>query len=129
MRTFSTDTSAAALGISRKALDNILSREGRGLLARGRQGRSRRIQIDALERITVALILKRDLGVGITRGLQLAAALLVAPGGQAAVGVLGTLTLDVPRLRRTLEIAVDDALEGVAPKLRGRPRLRVSGAS
>ena len=54
MKTLSTDTSAAALGIDRKTLDNMLAREGRSLIGAGSRGRSRRISVDALERIAVA---------------------------------------------------------------------------
>ena len=43
MRTLSTDAAAVALGIERKALDNILAREGRLLLRKGSRGRSRQI--------------------------------------------------------------------------------------
>ena len=122
MKILSTDTSAVALGVDRKVLDNVLSREGRALLGRGSRGRSRRISIAALERIAIALILNRDLGVSVAKGLQLAEAIISSPIGQAAVGSLGVLAFDLPLLRRTLELAVDDALEAVAPRTRGRPR-------
>ena len=122
MRTLSTDAAAAALGVDRKRIDNLLAREGRSLMEDGRRGRSRRITVDALERVAIAFVLARDLGVGISRGLELAAALLNRPDAPIAVGTLGTLSFDVDALRRTLESAIDEALEIVAEPPRGRPR-------
>jgi len=37
------------------------------------------------------------------------------------VGSLSTLTFDLPRLRKALERSIDEALEGVAERIRGRP--------
>jgi hypothetical protein len=122
MKTLSTVSAAVALGVNRKVLDNALAREARSLLSASCQGRSRRISITALERIAVAFILNRDLGVSIAKGLELAELVLAAPSSSVAIGSLGTLTFDVSRLRRTLELAVDEALESVAEPTRGRPR-------
>lgn len=122
MKTLSTVSAAAAIGIDRKALDNALAREGRSLILAGRQGRSRQIPVAALERIAVAFVLNRDLGVSIAKGLELAERVLAAPSEPIAIGSLGALTFDVARFRRTLELAVDEALESVAEPPRGRPR-------
>src|ERR1035437_1239909 len=121
MKTLSTDTSAAALGIDRKTLDNILAREGRSLISAGSRGRSRRISVDVLERIAVALILNRDLGVGIMKGLALAEQVVGSPSSPGAVWSLSTLTFDLPRLRKALECSIDEALESIAERTRGRP--------
>jgi len=121
MKILSTDTSAAALGIDRKTLDNMLAREGRSLIGAGSRGRSRRISVDALERIAVALILNRDLGVSIAKGLALAEQVVGSPSSQVIVGSLSTLTFDLPRLRKALERSIDEALESVAERTRGRP--------
>jgi hypothetical protein len=123
MKTLSTDASAAALGVDRKTLDNVLAREGRLLVKPGSRGRSRRIPIDALMTIAVALILSRDLGVGIARGLELADLLIGSPASSVSLGSLSTLSFDVPRLRAMLDHSIDEALESVAEPIRGRPRL------
>ncbi len=122
MKTVSTDAAAFALGVDRKIIDNVLAREGRKLVGRGRQGKSRRISMVALELIAVALILNRDLGVSIARGLQLAVEIVAAPQGRINIGSLSSLTFDLTHLREPLSLAVDDAIEGVAPRTRGRPR-------
>ena len=121
MRTLSTDTSAAALGVDRKMLDNMLAREARSLVPNGRRGRSRLISIDVLERMAIALVLQRDLGVGIATGLELAARILESPSHSTNIGSLGALTFDAARLRAALEHSVSEALESVAERPRGRP--------
>lgn len=122
MRTLSTASAAAAIGVDRKTLDNVLAREAKSLILTGQHGRSRRIPVAALERIAVAFVLNRDLGVSVAKGLELAQLIFAAPSSRVAVGSLGTLTFDVSSLRRTLELAIDEALESVAEPARGRPR-------
>src|ERR1035437_28305 len=122
MRTLSTDVSAAALGVDRKTLDNVLARDGRSLLATGTRGRSRRIPTETLERVAVALILNRDFGVSIARGFALAEQIFESPALPIAVGSLSALAFDLPKLRHALEYSVSEALESVAERTRGRPR-------
>ena len=122
MRILSTDVAAVALGVDRKTLDNVLAREGRSLLAPGSRGRRRRIPFEALERVAVALILNRDLGVGIAKGLELAERIAESPALPVSVGSLSALAFDLPRLRHALELSVSEALESVAERTRGRPR-------
>jgi hypothetical protein len=122
MKTLSTVSAAAALGVDRKTLDNALAREASSLVLTGRRGRSRKIPIAALERIAVAFVLNRDLGVSVAKGLELAELVFAKPSSPVAIGSLATLTFDVSRLRRTLELAIDEALESVAEPARGRPR-------
>jgi hypothetical protein len=124
MRTLSTASAAVALGLDRRVLDNILSREGRSIILTGRRGRGRRIPVGALEQIAVAIILNRDLGVGIARAVEIARQLIDSPSSSVAVGSLGALSFDVSRLRGALEFSIDEALESVAEPIRGRPRSR-----
>ncbi len=121
MKTLSTDAAAAAIGVERKALDNLLAREGRSLIENGSRGRSRRIPVDVLLVVAIAFILNRDLGVGLAKGIALARQITVDPK-PVAVGSLIALTFDVQRLRRALELSMDEALESVAERTRGRPR-------
>jgi len=122
MRAFSTTIAAEALGVDRKTLDNILAREARHLIGAGRRGRGRRVSVDALERIAVALILKRDLGTGIANGLELADRIVRSEAATLAVGPLIALEFDLPRVRTVLEASLAVALEGMAEFTRGRPR-------
>jgi hypothetical protein len=122
MRLLSTDVAAAALGVERKTLDNVLSREGRSGLAAGSRGRRRRITLEVLERVAVALILNRDLGVSIAKGLELAERIFQSPALPIPVGSLGALAFDLRKLHHALELSVNEALESVAERTRGRPR-------
>jgi hypothetical protein len=121
MRTFSTATAAHALGVDRKVLDNLLTREAKALVGVGRRGKDRRISFLVLEQLALALLLKRDLGVSLAKGLELAAAIVRSPTGEVAVGSLGMLRYEPTGLRLPLETALADALEEVAPPRRGRP--------
>jgi hypothetical protein len=121
MRTLSTASAAVAIGVDRKILDNILTRECRSIILTGRRGQSRQIPVAVLEQIAVAFILNRDLGVSIARGLEIAKQLADTPSSTMAVGSLGELKFDLSRLRQTLELSIDDALESVAEPIRGRP--------
>jgi hypothetical protein len=125
MKTLSTIAASTALGVDRKTLDNLLAREGRSLIGSGSRGRSRQIPIEAMEQIAVALVLNRDIGVSIEKGLGLAKVIAGAPTSPVPIGSLGTLTFDLPRLRKALAFSIDEALESVAEPSRGRPRGRV----
>lgn len=127
MQTFTTATAAIALGIKAKALDNLLSRSFHGLLPRGRRGRARRVPMDVLELVTLALLLKRDLGIPTPNAVELARAIRRAPHGEIGVGSLAVLHFDITRLHEMLERALADALETFAPPRRGRPRRNETG--
>ena len=116
-----TDVAAHALGIPRKTLDNILSREARALMKEGRRGKKRRIDFDTLEHIAIALLLGRDLAIPIATGLRLAAQVSQMPDGDIPVSSFTSIRCDLPRLRATLEAAIIDALDGFVPARRGRP--------
>jgi hypothetical protein len=120
MKTLSTHAGAAALGIDRKTFDNILAREARHLVRAGRRGRSRRIPVQVLERIAIALILNRDVGIAIGKALEVAEKIVGTPTADIELGSLTTLTFDVTRLRLALERSIGEALESVAEPTRGR---------
>lgn len=122
MKTLSTDAAATALGVDRKTLDNALAREARLLIGEGRRGRRRRLPLPVLERLAIAFILTRDLGVGLARGLELAGDILEAAGAPVPFGSLGVLSFDSARLRVALERSIAEVLESTAEPLRGRPR-------
>jgi len=121
LRKITTTTAAMALGIDRKNLDNILCREGRNLIPDGRQGRSRQVPIATLETLAIALVLNRDLRIPLTKGIELAESLRKAPNQEIGIGRLGTLHFDIAKLRPSLSHAVEEAIEEVHPRRRGRP--------
>ena len=125
MKSITTATAAAAIGVSRKRLDNILAREARRLLPAGRHGRSRRVSIAVVEVIGLGLVLSRDLGSPISKSLGLAERLLASSGnGVLGLGTLGHLAFDVVKFRRAIEHAVAESIEQTPTPSRGRPRVR-----
>jgi hypothetical protein len=121
MINYSTRTAVAALGIEEKALDNVLSREATKPHQGGVQGLSRRLTFDSLLELAIAFILKRELGVPISRGLELATEIACDPNGTASLGAIGTLRLDTTSLRNTLSSSLAVALEDTSTPRRGRP--------
>ena len=118
----STEAAATALGIGKKMLDNALARGARSLIGHGRRGRRRRIPLPVLERLAIAFVLTRDLGVGLARGLDLAERIVNASGAPVPFGSLGELSFNTARLTRALEQSIGEVLESTAEPLRGRPR-------
>jgi hypothetical protein len=120
---YSTSEVADALGISIKRLDNIMTGPGRLLVKPGQHGRSRAIPADVIERLALALLLGRDLGIPLIRAISVASQLTKDPAGSVPVGSLGRLSFDVTRLRSVLEHALTDVVENRVQPRRGRPPL------
>lgn len=116
-----TAAAAAALDLDLKSIDNILSREGKHLIRRGKQGLRRRIDDDALAPIAIAIVLKRELGVPLARGLEIGGYLLESGSSNIAVGQLGTLSFDIDALQSHLTTILAEVLEQTALPIRGRP--------
>ena len=122
-----TAAAAAALDLDLKSIDNILSREGKHLIRLGKQGVRRRIDDDALAPIAIAIVLKRELGVPLARGLEIGGYLLESGSSNIAVGQLGTLSFDIDALKSHLTAVLAEVLEQTALPKRGRPpRARAS---
>jgi hypothetical protein len=116
-----TAAAAAVLEIDIKSVDNILSREGKHLIRSGKQGTRRRIDTAALLPIAVAIVLNRELGVPLRRGLEIGGKFLDSRDSSVAVGQLGVLSFDIDALRSHLTAVLAEVLEQTAPPKRGRP--------
>ena len=121
IRTVSTYVAADALGIDHKLLDNILAGAATPIVPPGRRGRSRQIRFETIEIVAVALILQRDLGVPIAKGIRAGRSLVQAHGHTIPIGSLGAIHFDLDRLRAAIEQALVEALEHFIPARRGRP--------
>lgn len=129
---YSTAETADALGISAKRLDNILTGPASSLVPTGRNGRSRTIPLVVIESLAIALLLERDLGISVSRGLTLADQLARKPADGIAIGALGSLHFDVARLKSILQNALSDVVDGRTRPKRGRPsraEMKKRGAS
>lgn len=110
---------AEVLGIQPKLLDNLIARTETGV-RRGSRGLERRISAGDLERIALALLLRRDMGLSSSRAMQVAGDLQES-GGELAIGVLGSLRFDLTRLRSVIQQALADGIDSHVPRPRGRP--------
>jgi hypothetical protein len=123
-----TAAAAAVLEIDIKSVDNILSREGKHLIRSGKQLR-RRIDTAVLLPIAVAIVLNRELGVPLRRGLEIGGKFLDSRDSSVAVGQLGVLSFDIDALRSHLTAVLAEVLEQTAPPKRGRsPRSKLSAS-
>lgn len=128
MRGYSVATSALALGIEYKWLDNLLSQNRVHGVTQSRQGVQRRLAPEALYIIATVHRLNRGLQIPVATAVELAHELWRTPAsassGDAAVVPLDGISLAVRReeLRALVNEAVVGALE-IAPRTRrGRPR-------
>lgn len=133
MRAVTSATAAAILQVDRKTLDNILLRLGPEAVPPGRQGVERRIPIGLLEDLVLARDLSTGLGVPLREAFGIARRLLnrTADGlpdleaefiGSLPVGDYCQLGADLVRLREELQLRVEEAVESVVRRPRGRPR-------
>ncbi len=125
MRAVTTGTAAFALGISKKDLDNILSRHQVRGYERGKQGVARRLSLASIEQVALAIDLGRDYAIPLSTALLLAEeglssreGIIASPGGHLAIHV------DLDRVRRDILAKVSEAVEHVIPPKRGRPLSR-----
>lgn len=121
MRAVTSDTAAAVLGVSRRQLDNALSRIGSAAIDIGRQGVSRRIPINRLPVLFVALELTARTGLPVRRSYQVAAALVAR---EFVPGPYLRLEVDLDRIRRIIDERLAVAIETTVTPVRGRPRGR-----
>ncbi len=119
---YNTEIAAAAIGVSRRHLDNFLRRQFGDMIPNGAQGRARSVPHAAVERAAVAMILMRDLGCRATRAVALATRVLESDDLELSISTLVTLRFDLRRLRLVLDQTLADAVEATPPSRRGRPR-------
>ena len=124
MRTFDPRTIAAAMDSTPKKLSNLLSRIEMGAVAKGRQGRRRRIETGFAQELDLIAQLER-FGVPSVAGRSLAKDLIHADEPREIhVGAGLTLLYDQALHIRDLEARLRAAAEKVVPHRRGRPRQR-----
>lgn len=121
---FSTTDTAAILGVSPKRLDNLCGRVGNATFATGTQGRARQFTPHDIELLAITLLVARDLAIPLRKSATLASRVLSADQGRVAVGSIGSVQFDIPRLREVLHHAIAASIQDREPLRRGRPRGR-----
>ena len=129
MRGYTVATTALALGVEPKWLDNALSHHHIPGVARSRRGVRRRIPSRSVVIIAIAEMLGAQLSIPLQRALEIAANLESAESAEYRVSDVLTLRMDVDSLRADVLRRLDEAAEFAAVPRRGRrPRVRAASA-
>lgn len=124
MPLYNTATTATALEVPPKWLDNLLSHNKIDGVTSKRQGVARRLSLSAVERVAIVRDLSFTLGLSAVAALRVAEHLLQEPGRSYAISPSVTLSLDVAALSREIAGRLAHAVEVAPHPLRGRPTTR-----
>ncbi len=122
MRAVTTATAAVALGLQKKALDNLLGRLDLPEAASGRQGVERRIPVSLLPQLLLTAELSNLLDMPIRSAFALARRLVA---GDVAAGPFLQLRVDTESITAEIDRQLEVAIETVVRRPRGRPRASV----
>ncbi len=125
-RAYTIATAALALGISVKWLDNVLSHNRVPGVAQERQGISRRLTVEGLLVLALAVLLIQELGLPTSKAIALAEDLATNDGRYMAQQGLN-LSLDLPAFRVRLLERLENAVEIAPVPKRGRPPRNKTG--
>lgn len=123
MRAVTTATAAVALGLQKKALDNLLGRLDLPEAASGRQGVERRIPVSLLPQLLLTAELSDQLDMPIRSAFALARRLVA---GDVAAGQFLQLRADTESITAEIDRQLEVAIETVVRRPRGRPRASVN---
>jgi hypothetical protein len=118
-RAYTIATAALTIGTSVKWLDNVLSHNRVSGVAQERQGVARRLTVDGLVVLALAVLLIRELGLPTSKAIAVAER--VATEGQYTVPQGLTLALDLSQFRSELLERLEHAVEIAPVPKRGRP--------
>lgn len=124
-RAYTLATAALALGVTNKWLDNTLSHFKIPGVHQKRQGIARRLTVDSLLTLSVAINLASRLDASIGRAVEIAHQLVAGDGLQ----LLGTLELrvDLQATQADLLERLEHAVEIAPTPRRGRPPKNTTG--
>lgn len=121
MRAVTTAIAAAAIGLQKKALDNLLGRLDLPEAASGRQGVERRIPITLLPELLLTAELTDQLDMPIRSAFALARRLVA---GEVSAGPFLQVRANTVSISEEIERQLEVAIETVVRRPRGRPRVR-----
>ncbi|HJP61422.1 MAG TPA: hypothetical protein VJ865_15550 [Gemmatimonadaceae bacterium] len=125
-RAYTLATAALALNVPSKWLDNTLSHYRVQGVVQARQGVARRLPIESLTLIAVALNLIADFEVPLPKALQLASR-LTASAGKLTLESGARIEIDLPHITESLLQRLEHAVEVVPLPRRGRPPQKTTG--
>ncbi len=124
MPLFNTATTASALGVTPKWLDNLLSHNNLAGLPQESQGVARRLSISVITQLALAKELIDQLGVPSPAALAIAARALQEPPGECYLSPHLRLSLDIASLKSQVLDRLTHAVETAPTPRRGRPPKR-----
>jgi hypothetical protein len=125
-RAYTIATAALALGTSVKWLDNVLSHNSVPGVAQERQGIARRLTVEGLLVLALAVLLIQDLGLPTSRAIALAEDLAKNDGRHSAQQGL-SVGIDLASFRVQLLERLENAVEVAPIPRRGRPPQNKTG--
>src|ERR1700693_1417931 len=125
-RAYTIATAALALGTSIKWLDNVLSHNRVPGVAQERQGISRRLTVEGLLLLALAVLLIQEFGLPTPKAIALAEELAKNEGRYIAERGLN-LGLDLASFRVQLLESLENAVEIAPVPRRGRPPRNKTG--
>ncbi len=125
-RAYTVTTAALALGTSVKWLDNALTHNRVPGVTQERQGIARRLTVEGLLILGLAVLLIQELGLPTQKAIVLAGDLANNEGNYLAQQGLN-LTLDLTSFRARLLERLEKAVEIAPVPKRGRPPLNKTG--
>ncbi len=125
-RAYTVATAALALQVAPKWIDNTLSHFAVQGVTQARQGMSRKLSVESLLILSIALSLIRDLDMPVRNAIELATQLAVSNGKtKLPLGV--TLQVDIEETSTMLLDRLEHAVEIAPLPRRGRPPQKTTG--
>ena len=125
-RAYTVATAALALQVSPKWIDNTLSHFAVQGVTQARQGISRKLSVESLLILSVALALIHDLDTPVSNAIDFATQLALSNGKtKLPFGV--TLEIDIPEINAALLERLEHAVEIAPLPRRGRPPQKTTG--
>jgi hypothetical protein len=125
-RAYTVATAALALDVSTKWLDNTLSHFDVQGVEQSRQGVARKLSIDSLTVLAIAIAIVRDLGAPLRTAIDLATRLVRSQGTVDVPGGI-TINIDIQRTATQLHERLERAVEIAPLPRRGRPPQKPTG--
>jgi hypothetical protein len=120
---YSIATTAFALGVTEKWIDNLLSQADVPGVVRSRQGVERGITEQGVLAIELVRLLNEELGVSIRTAAELVRQTITLPAQESRHSTPSGIEVRFPTasLEQSLRERLRDALDAVPPRKRGRP--------
>lgn len=125
-RYYHVDIAQHAAQADAKWVDNLLSHFDVPGVESGRQGVARRVSTHGVYHVALIRRLTVELGATTGRAVSIAQQLLAREGAGAHIPLFVGLEVRLDRsvFERSVDLAIEEAVESVAPARRGRPPLR-----